>query len=110
MISNVHELDKYAALHDDKDRGDDNADHDGMADDTNTDEDRDYYYDSGCCNDNDGYTHSIVGGDANTGVDHIAYNNDIDGWADMEDDDVYCDNDGDAGVDGVIWWGTTESW
>lgn len=29
MISNVHELDKYAALHDDKDRGDDNADHDG---------------------------------------------------------------------------------
>lgn len=79
LISNVHELDEYAALHDDKDRGDDNADHDGLANDTNTDEDRDYYYDSGCCNDNDGYTHSIVGGDANTGVDHIADNDDIDG-------------------------------
>lgn len=63
-----------------------------MADDENTDESRDYHDNGGCCNDNDGYT----------GVDHIADNDDIGGRADMDDDDVCCDDDVDAGVDGVV--------
>lgn len=54
LILNVYELDKYVVLYDDKDCGDDNVDYGGMVDDINIDEDCDYYYDSGCCNDNDG--------------------------------------------------------
>lgn len=73
-----------------------------MAGDENTDESRDYHDNGGCCNDNDGYTHSIVGLDPDTGVDHIADNDDIGGRADMDDDDVCCDDDVDAGVDGVV--------
>lgn len=79
LILNVYELDKYVVLYDDKDCGDDNVDYDGMVDDINIDEDCDYYYDSWCCNDNDGYIYFIVGWDVNIGVDYIVDNNDIDG-------------------------------
>lgn len=71
-------MDKYGSIHVVKERDDGNADHDGLADDKNTDEGLDCHDDGGCCSDSDGYTQPIVGGDANTGVDHIANNDDID--------------------------------